>query len=72
MISSRRFAASKIHQNGIEIRNSIANATGFRDQSDVPLRAATAPGGERWCIFDNTTLGAATGNALALVRLLEE
>ena len=30
------------------------------------LRGATAPGGERWCIFDNTTLGAATGNALAL------
>ncbi|HEV7992341.1 MAG TPA: DUF72 domain-containing protein [Gemmatimonadaceae bacterium] len=24
---------------------------------------------ERWCIFDNTTLGAATGNALALARL---
>jgi uncharacterized protein YecE (DUF72 family) len=36
------------------------------------LRGATAPGGERWCIFDNTTLGAATGNALALVRLFEE
>ena len=36
------------------------------------LRAATAPGGERWCIFDNTTLGAATGNALTLVKLLEE
>jgi uncharacterized protein YecE (DUF72 family) len=25
---------------------------------------------ERWCIFDNTTLGAATGNALTLARLL--
>ena len=36
------------------------------------LRGATVAGGERWCIFDNTTLGAATGNALALVRLLEE
>lgn len=33
-------------------------------------RAAHAP--ERWCIFDNTTLGAATGNALALVRALTE
>jgi uncharacterized protein YecE (DUF72 family) len=32
------------------------------------LRQAAAPGAERWCIFDNTTLGAATGNALALVR----
>jgi hypothetical protein len=27
---------------------------------------------ERWCIYDNTTLGAATGNALALARLLAE
>jgi uncharacterized protein YecE (DUF72 family) len=36
------------------------------------LRAAAAPGVERWCIFDNTTLGAATGNALALARLLAE
>lgn len=27
---------------------------------------------ERWCIFDNTTLGAATGNALALARLLRD
>jgi len=34
------------------------------------LRSAPAEGVERWCIFDNTTLGAATGNALALVRLL--
>ena len=33
------------------------------------LRAAT-PGVDRWCIFDNTTLGAATGNALALARSL--
>jgi uncharacterized protein YecE (DUF72 family) len=35
------------------------------------LREATAAG-ERWCIFDNTTLGAATGNALALARLLTD
>ena len=34
------------------------------------LRAAPATGAERWCIFDNTTLGAATGNALALSGLL--
>jgi uncharacterized protein YecE (DUF72 family) len=34
------------------------------------LRAAAATDVERWCIFDNTTLGAATGNALALARLL--
>jgi uncharacterized protein YecE (DUF72 family) len=28
------------------------------------------PGAARWCIFDNTTLGFATGNALALARLV--
>ena len=34
------------------------------------LREAAAPGVERWCIFDNTTLGAATGNALSLASRL--
>ena len=34
------------------------------------LRVAMATGAECWCIFDNTTLGAATGNALALTRVL--
>ena len=33
------------------------------------LRMAAASGAEAWCIFDNTTLGAATGNALALARM---
>lgn len=33
------------------------------------VRGAAATGAETWCIFDNTTLGAATGNALALSRL---
>ena len=33
------------------------------------LRAAAASGSEAWCILDNTTLGAATGNALELQRL---
>jgi uncharacterized protein YecE (DUF72 family) len=31
------------------------------------LRSIAAP---RWCVFDNTTLGGATGNALVLDRLL--
>jgi uncharacterized protein YecE (DUF72 family) len=31
-----------------------------------------AAAAERWCMFDNTTLGAATGNALALAHLLHE
>jgi uncharacterized protein YecE (DUF72 family) len=34
------------------------------------VRDARVEAGERWCIFDNTTLGAATGNALALARIL--
>jgi uncharacterized protein YecE (DUF72 family) len=34
------------------------------------LRRHAASGVETWCIFDNTTLGAATGNALALSRLV--
>jgi uncharacterized protein YecE (DUF72 family) len=33
------------------------------------LRSAMAAGAETWCILDNTTLGAATGNALALSRM---
>lgn len=36
------------------------------------LRQAEAEGAEAWCIFDNTASGAAAGNALELVRLLEE
>jgi uncharacterized protein YecE (DUF72 family) len=36
------------------------------------LREAAAPRVERWCIFDNTTLGAATGNALSLASLLAD
>jgi uncharacterized protein YecE (DUF72 family) len=34
------------------------------------LRAHRAAGAACWCIFDNTTLGAATGNALELAALL--
>jgi uncharacterized protein YecE (DUF72 family) len=34
------------------------------------LRASRAMGAQCWCVFDNTTLGAATGNALELARLL--
>jgi uncharacterized protein YecE (DUF72 family) len=33
------------------------------------LRTASAAGAEAWCILDNTTLGAATGDALALLRM---
>lgn len=34
------------------------------------LREPATAGASRWCIFDNTTLGAATGNALVLQRML--
>ena len=36
------------------------------------LRRAATAGVDRWCIFDNTTLGTATGNALALASLLSD
>ena len=36
------------------------------------LRRHREAGAACWCIFDNTTLGAATGNALELERLLAE
>jgi uncharacterized protein YecE (DUF72 family) len=36
------------------------------------LQQAEAEGTEAWCIFDNTASGAAGGNALDLLRLLEE
>ena len=54
--------------------------TMYRSDYDPPriialagrLREAAAPGVQRWCIFDNTTLGAATGNALSLLSLLAD
>ena len=36
----------------------------------VQLRTSVDASAERWCIFDNTTLGAATGNEVALAGLL--
>lgn len=36
------------------------------------MRIAAREGAEVWCIFDNTASGAAAGNALDLLRLLEE
>jgi uncharacterized protein YecE (DUF72 family) len=36
------------------------------------MRAAAQDGADVWCIFDNTASGAATADALALQRLLEE
>ena len=52
--------------------------TMYRSDYDPPriaalaerLRESAAPGVEPWCIFDNTTLGAATGNALSLASQL--
>jgi uncharacterized protein YecE (DUF72 family) len=39
----------------------------FLERIAAELSVSQAP--ERWCIFDNTTLGAATGNALSLAAL---
>ena len=52
--------------------------TMYRSDYDPPrivalaerLREGAAPGVEPWCIFDNTTLGAATGNALSMASQL--
>ena len=38
----------------------------------IELRNLAAPGVVRWCVFDITTLGGATGNASVLERLLDE
>jgi uncharacterized protein YecE (DUF72 family) len=45
----------------------------YLDALAVRLRAHLASSSAAvWCIFDNTALGAATTNAVALMRLLEE
>jgi uncharacterized protein YecE (DUF72 family) len=51
----------------------------YSDYPDAYLRALAGElrrhrdeGARCWCVFDNTTLGAATGNAVALSRLLME
>ena len=36
---------------------------------EAQLRDGSAQPGEQWCMFDNTTLGAATGNALELMAV---
>ena len=45
------------------------------ERLDTAARIARAPGPctrESWCIFDNTASGEATGNALSLLRRLEQ
>lgn len=42
----------------------------FLQQMATRMRARAATGAMTWCIFDNTALGHATGNALALMELL--
>lgn len=43
-------------------------ADGYLDALSAALRAAAARGAQAWCIFDNTTLGHATGDALKVVQ----
>jgi uncharacterized protein YecE (DUF72 family) len=42
------------------------------DATARALARHAAAGADAWCIFDNTTLGAATGNALALAERLSD
>jgi uncharacterized protein YecE (DUF72 family) len=43
-----------------------AYAPGFLARTAQQLRAAAAGTDEQWCVFDNTALGEATHDALAL------
>lgn len=45
-----------------------AYSADFLDEVAAVLRAALGRGARCWCVFDNTTLGAATGDALALAE----
>ena len=45
-----------------------AYSGGYLAMMRAQLEAQSSSGAEQWCIFDNTTLGAATGNALELRR----
>lgn len=49
-----------------------AYAPELLDALATRMRIAAAEGAEVWCIFDNTASGAAAGDALTLLRLLEE
>jgi uncharacterized protein YecE (DUF72 family) len=42
----------------------------FLDTLAVRLASLRRAGVDAWCIFDNTTLGAGTGNALGLLERL--
>jgi uncharacterized protein YecE (DUF72 family) len=42
----------------------------YLDSLEVELRRKASRGREVWCVFDNTTLGAATANALELLERL--
>jgi uncharacterized protein YecE (DUF72 family) len=58
----------RLHGSPVTYRSSY-EPDRIRRVADV-LRAHQAAGAACWCIFDNTTLGAATGNALELATLL--
>jgi len=47
-----------------------AYTPGFLDDVATLLRTRSARGSDCWCMLDNTTLGAATGDALALLERL--
>jgi len=45
---------------------------GFLDALAAKLRVLRREGVPTWCIFDNTTLGAGTANALSIIQRLEK
>ena len=60
----------RLHGSPVMYRSSY-EAERLRPMAEL-LRASAAATRPAWCIFDNTTLGAASGNALELARLLAE
>lgn len=63
LIYMRLHGSPKVYYSAYSSENVAATAR--------ELRAAPAAAKDRWCIFDNTTLGEATGQALDLWRQLE-
>lgn len=63
-----RFAYWRLHGSPVIYRSSYRDRLTFYAGQ---LGQAAASGRETWCIFDNTASSAATGDALALMGLLE-
>ena len=69
------FIQDSLNEHGLPpTRAEIAEALGFKsaNAAEEHLRALQRKRVPCWCIFDNTTLGAGTANALALMERLAQ